>query len=201
MIVSHNARRAALAIAVVCGSIVASTGCSRQDLDRAGSSLASAVPALASAAPAVANDAFVVARIESKLVAIDGDSALHVAVASHGGAVRLSGRTKSQAIALHFTEAARTIAGVRSVRSELVVDTKLPSTAKAAADFALATAVRTNLIAQGGLNGVGIGVDVSSGAVTLRGHVKTESLKATLLDAARATSGVRAVTDRLAVGS
>lgn len=194
-----NARRAFLC-ACAC-AVLASAGCSRADIDRAGSSLASAVPALASAAPGVANDALVVAQIERTFVAIDGDSALHVAVAAHGGAVRLSGRTKSTEIARRYVAAARTISGVRSVRSELVVDPKLPSATKGAADFALAAAVRANLIAQGGLNGVGIGVDVSSGTVTLRGRVKTNAVKATLLDAVRSTSGVRVVTDRLAVGS
>ncbi|GAC1541522.1 MAG: hypothetical protein NVS3B16_05220 [Vulcanimicrobiaceae bacterium] len=189
--------RATVAAPAVVLALVLATlgaGCTRQQIDSAGSSLASAAPALAS-------DGLIVAQIESKLVAIDGDSALHVAVASHGGSVRLSGRTKSAAIAQRYAAAAREVPGVKTVAAALTADASLPSTSKQVADFALATAVRANLVAQSGLNGVGVHVDVTGAAVTLRGHVKSAAVRVTLVDAAKATKGVASVTDQLQADS
>ncbi|GAC1306031.1 MAG: hypothetical protein NVSMB21_08320 [Vulcanimicrobiaceae bacterium] len=169
-------------------------GCTRQEIDNAGKSIASAAPALAS-------DALIVARIESAFVAIDGDSALHVAVASHGGAVRLSGRTKSATIANRYVAAAKGVSGVESVTAQLRADAALPSTSARVADFALAAAVRANLLGQAGLNGVGVRVNAAQGHVTLRGRVKTAAVRETLGDAAKSTTGVTAVTNDLQVDS
>lgn len=192
---------AAGSLALALAFVLAGAGCTRQEIDKAGSSLASAMPALASAAPAAANDALIVAQIEAKFVAIDADSALHVAVASHGGAVRLSGRTKSREISIRYVVAARSVSGVKRIVTELVADPRLPTTAKGAADFALTTAVRANLLGQAGLNALGIGIKASGGSIILVGRVKTAALRTTLVDAAKATSGVRSVTDRMTVGS
>ncbi len=67
-------------------------------------------------------DAAITAQITTRLIAIDGDSALHVAVASNDGAVTLSGRAKSAAIAERFSAAAKSVSGVKSVASRVVVD-------------------------------------------------------------------------------
>lgn len=184
-------------IVVLAAALEASSafaGCTRQDIDHAGSSLASAAPALAS-------DGLIVAQIESKLVAIDGDSALHVAVASHDGIVRVTGKTKSAAISARYADAVKSVAGVKGETVVLTVDPKLPSTGKQVADFALAAAVRANLLGQAGLNGIGLDVRASSGVVTLRGRVKTSALHATLVDAAKSTKGVTSLVDELQVES
>jgi len=185
-----SARAAALAGAL----LVVCAGCTRQDINNAGT-------ALASAAPALASDGLIIAQIESKFVAIDGDSALHVAVASHGGNVRVSGRTKSAAIAERYYAAAKDVSGVKSVALALKPDATLPSTSKQVSDFALATAVRANLMGQAGLNAIGIDIKASGGVVTLRGRVKTAALRATLVDAAKTTKGVASVTDDLQADS
>ncbi|GAC1444519.1 MAG: hypothetical protein NVS3B17_07060 [Vulcanimicrobiaceae bacterium] len=177
-------------------SVVAlcASGCTRQEVDKAGSDFASAAPALA-------NDGLIVAQIEAAFVRIDGDSALHVAVASHDGRVRLSGRAKSAAVVAGFIDAARHVAGVRAVTSNVTADPRVPSTKKAVADFALVTAVRASLVGQAGVNALGIGIDASDGKIVLRGRVKTSAVRTTLEDAARTTAGVRAVDDRLEVAS
>lgn len=169
-------------------------GCSRQEIERAGQSFASSAPALA-------GDGLIVAQIETKLVAIDGDSALHVAVAAHDGNVRMSGRTRSAAIAKRFAAAARGVDGVKNVSASLAVDTALKSTATSVSDFALATTVRANLVGQAGVNGIDLDVRAASGVVTLRGRVRTAALRETLLDVARHTHGVRSVVDALAIES
>jgi len=189
-----RARRFALGLALATASTAALCGCTRQDVNSAGS-------AIASAAPALANDGIIIAQIESAFVRIDGDSALHVAVASHGGNVRLSGRAKLAAIVAQYVDAAKQTSGVKGVVSTVVADARVPSTKKAVSDFGLATAVRANLTAQGGLNGLGIGIDASAGTIVLRGHVKSAAIRTTLVEAARATNGVVRVDDRLDVSS
>lgn len=173
---------------------IAAAGCSRADIDRAAGTLASAAPALAS-------DGFIVAQIETKLVAIDGDSALHVAVASHGGNVKLSGRTRTAAIAARYVAAAHSIAGVRGVAASLVADASLRSTAASVSDFALAATVRANLVGQAGLNAADLEIKAERGVVTLRGRVRTPELRSTLVESARATRGVRSVVDDLHVSA
>ncbi len=184
----------ARALVLACAAALSVVGCTREDVKNAGN-------ALASAAPALANDGIVIAQIESAFVRIDADSALHVAVASHDGNVRLSGRTKTTAVAQRFVDAATHTAGVKHVTSTLVSDARLPSTKKAVSDFALATAVRANLAAQAGVNGLGIAVGASDGAVVLRGRVKSAAIRTTLVEAARTTAGVRSVDDRLDVAT
>ncbi len=178
----------ALAFSLACA------GCTRQDINNAGNSFASAAPALA-------NDGFIIAQIESKFVTIDGDSALHVAVTAHDGNVRLSGRTKSGAIAQRYVAAAKGVAGVKNVSASLTADASLPSTSKRVADFALAAAVRANLTGQAGLNGIALDIKASGGVVTLRGRVKTAALHATLVESAKTTKGVASVVDDLHVDS
>lgn len=184
-------------ILALAGALVFASGsvaCTRRDIDNAGNSIASAAPALAS-------DGLIIAQIESKFVTIDGDSALHVAVASHDGVVRVTGKTKSAEISARYADAVKSTTGVKGESVALTVDPKLPSMGKGVADFALAAAVRANLLGQTGLNGIGLDVRSAGGVVTLRGRVKTSALHATLLAAARATKGVTSIVDELRVGS
>ncbi len=182
----------AIASALVFGCALAFAGCTQAQVENAGREVASAAPALA-------NDGLVVAQIEAAFVRIDPDSALHVAVASHDGRVRLSGRARSAMSVAKFVAAAKGTAGVRDVTSTVVADPTVPSTKKAVVDFALAAAVRANLAAQAGVNALGIGIAASDGTIVLRGHAKTSALRATLIAAARATAGVHRVDDRLVV--
>lgn len=173
---------------------VATSACTRGQVDSAGN-------ALASAAPQFASDGVVVARVEARLVRIDPQSALHVAVASHDGSLRLSGRVASGATRARYVAAARAVPGVTSVAASLAVDANLPQPKDDIADFALAVAVRASLASQAGVNGVGVGVAARAGTVTLTGTVRTSALRATLVDAARTVKGVARVDDRLTVGS
>jgi hyperosmotically inducible protein len=176
---------AALCITLVCG-------CTAQQVD-------TATNTVASEAPAFANDALIVAQIEGAFVTIDPGSALHTAVASHGGVVKLSGRVTSGAVREHFVSRAKSTDGVKAVESTLTVDPHLPSTKAQVDDFAQAIAVEGNLAGQAGINALPIHVDAHAGVVTLSGAVKTAALRSTLLEAARKTPGVRAVIDHLAL--
>ena len=169
-------------------------GCSQQQIDKTQSDLASAAPKLAS-------DGLVYAQIEAKLVQIDSDSALHVAVASHGGVVRLSGKVKTDDIEKRYVAAASQVDGVHHVDAALTVDNALPSSTKAASDFALAAAVRVAIAGQAGVNSIPLQVGVKSGVVTLAGHVPSAAVHETVVAAAKGTHGVKSVVDHLQDGS
>ncbi len=178
--------------AFLAGALILLAGCSEAQVDHAGN-------ALASAAPQIANDGLVVAKIESRFVQIDPGSALHVAVASHDGAVKLSGKVKSAAVSQKYAAAAKAVAGVKSVDVALSVDPSIPSAEQQVGDFSLMAAVRANLAGQAGINALAVGIKAHEGIVTLSGHVKTAALKSTLAEAAKSTSGVKSVVDELTV--
>jgi osmotically-inducible protein OsmY len=171
-------------------SLAALGGCSQQQIDTAQNTIASDAPKLA-------NDGLIYAQIEAKLVQIDPDSALHVALAVHSGDVRLSGHVKSDQTEKRYTQAATGVSGVTHVNATMTVDPKLRSASKDVDDFALATAVRAHLTAQAGVNGIGLGIVSKSGVVTLSGNVQTAALHQTIVTAARTTAGVKSVVDRL----
>ncbi|MGP6157808.1 MAG: BON domain-containing protein [Vulcanimicrobiaceae bacterium] len=169
-------------------------GCTEQHMEDTAHSIASA-------APGFADDAAIVAQVEAKLVTLDPSSALHVAVESHGGDVSLSGKVRSGESATRFEKAAAAISGVHHVAARLTVDASLPNAADQARNLVLEAAVRANLAAQAGLIGLQVGVSARDGAVTLSGPVKSEALRSTILTAAKQTSGVKRVVDKLEVRS
>jgi len=181
---------------VLCAALAAGmlTGCTQQRAEDAARSLASA-------APGFAGDAAIVAQVEAKLVTVDASSALHVAVASHGGDVTLSGKVRSSESAARFEEAAAGVSGVHHVAARLAVDASLPNVGEQASDLALEAAVRANLAAEAGLNGLSVGVSAHGGSVTLSGAVKSEALRSTILSTAKGTGGVKNVVDKLEIRS
>ncbi len=173
--------------------VTAATGCS-QDVNEAAKSISTEAPALF-------DDAAIVAKIESRFVGIDADSALHVAVDSHNGAVSLSGKAKSAAIAARFADSAKGVAGVKSVDSRIAVDASLPSATNQAKDFSVAAGVSAAILGQAGLNALSVKPAAHQGVVTLTGTVKTDALKATIVDTAKHAPGVKSVVDRIEVKS
>jgi osmotically-inducible protein OsmY len=173
-------------------ALAALAGCSEQQVNQSGN-------ALASAAPKLASDGLVIAKIESKFVGIDSGSALHVAVASHDGAVKLTGKVKSEAVSQKFAAAAKEVEGVKSVDASLSVDPSIPTAEEQVGDFSLMASVRANLAGQAGVNALAVDVKAHAGVVTLSGKVKSAAIKSTLAAAAKETSGVKSVVDNLTV--
>jgi osmotically-inducible protein OsmY len=177
---------------LILAAAVLASGCSSTQVE-------DTTKSLQKSAPVMLGDAAVSAQVTARLVGIDADSALHVAVASKDGNVSLSGRAKSAAIAERFVAAAKGVSGVKSVSSTIVADPNLPPATEQAKDAATATAVTGSLIAQSGINALGVKVRAHSGAVTLSGDVKTAALKSTMVDAAKHAPGVTSVVDDLKV--
>ncbi len=178
--------------------LVSAAGCTSQQLQNAGDRT---LHSIASQAPRFASNAAIAAQIEARFVSIDPNSALHVAVALNDGAVRLSGRVASSATAAKYVAAAKAIRGVRTVDAPLAIDPALGTPQRSVRDFALVAAVRANLAAQGGVNGLALRVTAHDGTVTLDGAAKNAGVKAALLDAVRNTAGVRSVLDNIRIGS
>jgi len=181
-----------LLIAIVC--VASLWGCTSQQIDSAGHTVASAAPALV-------NDALLVAQIESTFVTIDADSALHTSVSSHHGVVTLGGAVKSASIRDRFVASAKATQGVTGVKNTLAIDPHLPSARNQAADFAVTVAVEGSLAAQAGINALPVHVVAHAGAVTLSGTVDSAALASTMVAAAKKTPGVTSVVDRLSVKS
>jgi osmotically-inducible protein OsmY len=177
---------------VVC--LVLLSGCTESQVNSAGSSIASSAPALA-------NDALIVGQIEGAYVTIDPASALHVAVSSHDGVVKLTGRVKSESTRDKFVAAAKKIDNVKDVNASLTVDEKLPGPKGQIADFGLAAAVQANVAGQAGINALSVHVAAHDGTVTLSGKVASDALRSTIVDAAKHVTGVRNVVDTLNVGT
>jgi osmotically-inducible protein OsmY len=179
-------------VAILAGVLAVLAGCTESQVNHA-------ADGIASAAPALANDGLTIAKIEGRLVQIDPSSALHVAVTSNDGAVKLSGKVRSEAVSQKYVAAARAVGGVKNVTASLDVDPGLPNAKQQAGDFALMAAVRGNMAGQAGLNSLAVGVKAHAGTVTLTGKVKTAALRSTLAAAAKDTSGVKSVVDELKV--
>jgi osmotically-inducible protein OsmY len=194
MRVKMQFRRAGAEAQAVAFCLAAATlgGCSAQQARDTAKSLATG-------APAALGDVGDVAQVEAKLIRIDADSALHVAVSAHDGTVRLSGRVKSAEIGSRFENAARSVSGVKAVDSALLIDTKLTPVSSQARDAGTVAAVTGDLVAQTGLNAFGVKVQAHAGVVTLSGRVKSAALKQTMLEAAKHAPGVKSVVDRLGV--
>lgn len=181
-------------------TIFACAGCTQQQINSASSAANSAIATAAPVATAV-NDALVVARVEGAFVTIDPDSSLHVAVASHDGRVKLTGRVRTAAARDRFVAAARKIDSVKSVDAALTVDPKMASDKDQVTDFALAVAVQSNIAAQAGVNAFSVHVDAHNGKVTLNGTAPTRAVDQTIVAAAKQAPGVKEVRDRLKVGT
>jgi len=142
-------------------------------------------------------DGLLVAAIKAKLAGDDLDSATRVHVSVHDGSVTLTGAARSAAQRAKDAALAGQVNGVTHVDDRLGVS---PShTAKDAGDVALAARITGALVAQTGINALSVHVGVRDGVVTLDGHAPTAAIKATMIAAAKGTSGVRNVDDRIAV--
>ena len=177
-------------IGAACAALLCS--CSAQQIDTASNTIASA-------APSFVNDGLIVAQIEGYLLTIDADSALHTAVSSHDGVVKLRGRVKSASVRDRFIASAKSAQYVKRVVSALTIDPHVPSAQGQAADFGLAVAVEASLAGQAGVNALPIHVDAHAGAVTLHGSVHSAALRDTMVATAKKTAGVRSVTDDLTI--
>jgi osmotically-inducible protein OsmY len=136
-------------------------------------------------------------KLRAKLLAIDVDSADDVALSQHDGVVTVSGSAPSQEIRGRYVAALRAAPGVKGVVDRLRIDpSRRGSVGRAAGDFALVSRVRSELIAQTGVNGLKVKIEAHQGLVTLSGSVPSEAVRATMEATARKIPGIRRLVDR-----
>jgi osmotically-inducible protein OsmY len=150
------------------------------------------------AATSVLKDALLIAEVKSSLTAEDPDSAATVGVAARDGVVTLRGRVRDAATKARLDRAARKSSGVVRVVDQLKIDPRAPQLRQQVGDVALAARVQTAITAE--LGPQNVSVRVERGVATLTGSVPDRKTKATVLAAARGTSGIRNVVDRIRVG-
>lgn len=199
--VGESLAAAAFAVACVLG------GCTSSDSEKAARDASKAVQdagktvqQYATSAPVLAaKDALLVVSVAAKLAAVDLDTVTHVRVSAREGAVDLRGSVRSPAEIGRLQSAARSVTGVKAVRAELRVDPHMLSSKAQAQDLALALRVRANIAAQAGLNALSVQPSAKGDVVALDGTVRSMALKTIVVEAARGTSGVHVVIDRVKV--
>jgi osmotically-inducible protein OsmY len=146
----------------------------------------------------VLKDALILSAVKATLTADDPDSTTTLGVAVTSGVVTLRGTVRSAATRAKLVSSARNVAGVKSVVDDLTINPHQPQINQQVADVALEARIEAAVTAQVGLQHVT--VKVVHGVATLSGTVPDAKTKATVLAAARGTSGIRNVVDRIRVG-
>jgi osmotically-inducible protein OsmY len=138
--------------------------------------------------------------VKGKLALVDADSTTAVKVtARYDGTVTLTGTAHDAAQRKAYDSAASSVNGVKRVVDRLQINPKARGPKEEFADVALGAKVAANIAAQAGVNAARVKPEVHDGVVTLSGTVPSMSVKATILDAVRKTSGVENVIDRIEV--
>jgi osmotically-inducible protein OsmY len=139
------------------------------------------------------------AAVQAKLTTIDADASTTVTVDANDGVVTLTGQAHDARERSQYETAAADVPGVKRVVDRLTINSKLRGPRETFADAALATKVNANIAAQAGVNVARVKTSVRDGVVTLSGTLPSVSVKATILDTVRKTSGVKSVVDRIEV--
>ena len=146
-----------------------------------------------------AQTATLTAAVQAKLATVDADAATAVTVAAAGGTITLQGQARDAGERAAYVSAAAGVPGVTRVIDRLRVNPRLRGPREDFADMALAAKVNANIAAQAGVNVTRVKTSVRDGVVTLFGTVPSTSVKTTIVDTVRKTSGVKSVVDRIEV--
>jgi hyperosmotically inducible protein len=144
------------------------------------------------------DDAAITAQVKTKLAESPQTKAYQMDVETFRGVVQLNGYVDADAGKQAATTVARSVAGVKEVRNNLVVSSG--QTAGAVVDDSVITAkIKTELIADPKTKAGQINVTTENGMVQLAGFVDTAAEKAKAEEIARSVSGVRGVRNELDV--
>lgn len=146
-----------------------------------------------------AASALTAAAVQTKLATIDADAATQVRVAVSDGTVTLSGTAHDARERAAYVDAAASVGGVHHVVDKLRIAPRARGPRETIADAALAAKVSANIAAQAGINVANVHPAVQDGVVTLSGSVSSATIKSTIIEVTRKTSGVRRVVDRIEV--
>lgn len=149
------------------------------------------------------NEALLNSRIQLKLLeSLKGADALRVSVDMRGTTAHLSGEVENRASVALAAEAARSVQGVSSVKSQVSHNPKAPHQENFdthVKDGMLMAQVRIRLLQEVGTSAVGIHITATDGVVSLRGEVPNSTTRAAAVDNVKAISDVKRVEDMLTV--
>jgi osmotically-inducible protein OsmY len=149
------------------------------------------------AATELLRDGLILTGVKAKLTADDPDSTTTAGVTVRDGVVTLHGTVRDARAKARAVADARGVAGVKQVVDDLSIDPRGPRLKERFSDMTLTARIATALDAEVGLNHVQ--VHVNDGVATLSGTAPDPKVKDTALAAARGTTGVRNVVDRIRV--
>ncbi|HKA19896.1 MAG TPA: BON domain-containing protein [Blastocatellia bacterium] len=154
------------------------------------------------------DDSAITAKVKSKLATDSQTSAIRISVETKGGVVTLTGNVPSDTEKSKAETLAKNTDGVKRVQNEIKVTPESSSTVgdkageaaqqagEAMSDAAILAKLKAKLLADGI---TGTDVDVTNGAVILKGQVEDPQKKAKAEELAKNTSGVKDVRNELTV--
>lgn len=154
------------------------------------------------------DDSAITAKVKSKLATDSQTSAIKISVETNGGVVTLTGNVPSDTEKSKAETLAKSTDGVKRVQNEIKVTPESSSTVgdkagetakeagEAISDAAILTKLKAKLLADGI---TGTDVDVTNGAVVLKGQVEDAQKKSKAEELARNTGGVKDVRNELTV--
>ena len=155
-------------------------------------------------------EALLIVRVRVALLERLKEDGLRVTINTHDGAVELSGQVEKRESAELAGRVAGSVDGVRTVKNKVTVAAEgqaveppvahaLGKVEHGVADALLEARVKARLLGELGKVGFGIGVDATSGVVTLSGTVPDAERQKLAASLAGATSGVKEVRDQLSI--
>lgn len=157
-------------------------------------------------------DGWITMKVFSQFVPEDVLEGSNIDVDTEKGVVTLSGTVPTAAARTRALAVARTTDGVKSVvdkmtvgPAEKVIDATMPretgrSAGRTITDGWVKAKIHSQFIGEAPLEDSDIDIDITAGAVTLNGTVKSEAGRARALAIAKATAGVKSVKDNLKIG-
>jgi len=154
------------------------------------------------------DDSAITAKVKSKLATDTQTSAIRISVETKNGVVMLTGNVPSDTEKSKAETLAKNTDGVKRVQNEIKVTPESSSTVgdkageaakeagEAISDAAILAKLKAKLLADGI---TGTDVDVTNGAVVLKGQVEDPQKKSKAEELARNTSGVKDVKNELTV--
>ena len=145
------------------------------------------------------DDATMTAKVKADLMKDDSVKATEIKVETTQGVVQLSGFVGSEDARKRAEELAKSIAGVKSVRNDLAVQSAQQSVGQSVDDTVITTKVKAALLADDEVKGLAINVETAGGTVQLTGSAKSDSERQKAEQLAKAVNGVTAVQNNIAV--
>jgi len=149
------------------------------------------------------DDTSITTKVKSKLAADTDTSAIRIGVETNNGVVTLNGEVPTATEKSKAEQLAKNTEGVTRVVNNIMVSPRTTAspgigekTGEAMSDATILTKIKTQYLAEGI---IGTNVDVTDGAVVIKGEVENTAEKTKAEDIAKKTDGVKSVKNQLTI--